>query len=113
MSIIQSQPIQLGGDFFVIVNFTEFEGKSELYAIIESATIEQDDSLIPPITLDFSNEQGCDKIKTVFKAMTGYPEAFFSLDDAIAYDNDRYAENQEQEAWELEQIGLVEYPVAG
>ena len=110
---IQSQPIRLGGDFYVTVNFTEFEGKSELYAVIESATIEQDDSLIMPITLDLSNEQGRDKIKTAFRALTGYPEAFFSLKDAIAYDNERHAENQEQEAWELEQMGYVEYPVAG
>ena len=110
---IQSQPIRLGGDFYVTVNFTEFEGKSELYAVIENATIEQDDSLIMPITLDLSNEQGRDKIKTAFRDLTGYPEVFFSLNDAIAYDNERHAENQEQEAWELEQMGYVEYPVAG
>ena len=78
------QPIRLGGDFFITVSYHVIDGKHDDYAVIESASIGQDDGLMPETPINLTTNAQRERIKALFIGATYYSEAFFS--DADAYE---------------------------
>ena len=80
------QPIRLGGDFFVTVNYHVIDGKHDDYAVIESASIGRDDGMMPETPINLTTDAQRERIKALFIGATYYSAAFFSDDDAVNYE---------------------------
>ena len=80
------QPIRLGSDFFITVNYHVIDGQFDDYAVIESASIGQDDGLMPETPLNLTTDAQRERIKALFIGATYYSEVFFSDEDADAYE---------------------------
>ena len=80
------QPIRLGGDFFVTVSYHVVDGKHDDYAVIESASIGQDDGLMPETPINLTTDAQRERIKELFIGATYYSEAFFSDEEAENYE---------------------------
>ena len=80
------QPIRLGSDFFITVNYHVIDGKHDDYAVIESASIGQDDDLMPETPINLNTDAQRERIKALFIGATYYSEAFFSDEDASNYE---------------------------
>ena len=76
------QPIRLGSDFFITVNYHVIDGQFDDYAVIESASIGQDDGLMPETPINLNTDAQRERIKELFIGATYYSEAFFSDEDA-------------------------------
>ena len=80
------QPIRLGSDFFITVNYHVIDGKHDDYAVIDSASIGQDDGMIPETPINLTTDAQRERIKALFIGATYYSEAFFSDEDAENYE---------------------------
>ena len=76
------QPIRLGSDFFVTVSYHVIDGKHDDYAVIESASIGQDDGMMPETQISLTTDAQRERIKELFIGATYYSEVFFSDEEA-------------------------------
>ena len=80
------QAIRLGGDFFVTVSYHVIDGKHDDYAVIESASIGQDDGMMPETPISLTTDAQRERIKELFIGATYYSAAFFSDEEAENYE---------------------------
>lgn len=86
----------LNADFFLHIHIQEYEGKTDTYAIIEYATLSQDDSLIHETEVTLHSSKQKEIIKNCLINNSHYSNAFYTIQEAKVHDL------RTQKAWEKE-----------